>query len=51
MPHGGGVNEENNMDGQICIHFPGSKTHNGNRSHERDHQSCVQEAFDTAQGW
>lgn len=51
MPHGGGVNDSNNMNGQICIHFQGSRTHNGNRSHENDHQNCVMEAFNTVSGW
>lgn len=51
MPHGGGVNSKNNMDGQVCIHFKGSKTHNGNKSHERDHQNAVTEAFNTAGKW
>jgi hypothetical protein len=51
MPHGGGVNKDNNMNGQICIHFKDSKTNNGNRAHERDHQNAVQEAFDTASRW
>lgn len=51
MPHGGGVNSKNGMNGQICIHFRGSKTHNGNRTHENDHQNSVTEAFNTAQRW
>ncbi len=45
MPHGGGVNGSNGMNGQVCIHFKGSTTHNGNRSHEADHQRCVMEAY------
>ncbi len=45
MPHGGGINNNNGMNGQICIHFKGSTTHNGNRAHERDHQASVQEAY------
>lgn len=51
MPHGGGVNDNNNMNGQVCIHFKGSTTHNGNRSHERDHQNAVSEAYNTAVKW
>lgn len=51
MPHGGGVNDNNNMNGQVCIHFKGSKTHNGNKSHENDHQNAVMEAFNTAKSW
>lgn len=45
MPHGGGVVSGNNMNGHVCIHFYGSRTHNGNRNHERDHQRAVMEAF------
>lgn len=45
MPHGGGVNNSNGMDGQICIHFKGSTTHNGNKSFERDHQDAITEAW------
>jgi len=45
MPHAGSTNHNNNMRGHVCIHFYGSRTHNGNRSHERDHQNAVNEAF------
>ena len=45
MPHGGGGGRGNNMNGHICIHFRGSRTHSGSRFHERDHQSSVTEAF------
>ena len=49
MPHGGdGTNHGNNMNGHLCIHFYGSRTHNGNRIHEEDHQRSVQEAFNSA---
>ena len=51
MPHGGGGNRGNNMNGHVCIHFRGSRTHNGNRHHERDHQNAVQEAFNAASNW
>jgi len=51
MPHGGGGNRGNNMNGHVCIHFLGSRTHNGNRSHEQDHQDAVREAFNTASNW
>ncbi|MDR3091617.1 MAG: SH3 domain-containing protein [Clostridiales bacterium] len=49
MPHGGGVNHHNGMNGQVCIHFKGSKTHNGNVSFEHEHQAAVDEAFRAAQ--
>jgi len=45
MPHGGFNSRDNGMTGHFCMHFQGSRTHNGNRSHERDHQNAVQEAF------
>jgi len=49
MPHGGGVIANNGMNGQVCIHFRGSTTHNGTRSHERDHQSSIDEAWEWVQ--
>jgi len=51
MPHGGSGNTNNGMNGHVCLHFLNSRTHNGNRSHERDHQNAVQEAFNTASNW
>ena len=51
MPHGGGVNRNNGMNGHLCMHFLHSRTHNGNRSHEQDHQNAVREAYNTASGW
>ena len=51
MPHGGGGNRGNNMNGHVCIHFLGSRTHNGNRSHERDHQNAVRAAYNAASNW
>jgi len=45
MPHAGWTRRYNNMNGHVCLHFYGSRTHNGNRSHERDHQNAVNEAF------
>lgn len=47
MPHGGGVNQSNGMDGQVCIHFKGSTTHNGSTYHEWDHQNSVMEAYNS----
>jgi len=51
MPHGGGGNRGNGMNGHVCMHFLYSRTHNGNRSHEHDHQNAVREAYRTASGW
>jgi hypothetical protein len=48
QPHGGGVNSSNGMNGQVCIHFRGSRTHNGNRSHENEHQASVTAAWNAA---
>lgn len=45
QPHGGGVISNNGMNGQICIHFKGSTTHNGNASFTRLHQQKVTEAY------
>lgn len=45
MPHGGGVNNSNGMDGQVCIHFRGCTTHNGNKAFAQDHQDGVTEAW------
>jgi len=51
MPHAGWTVSGNNMNGHVCLHFLGSRTHNGTVSHERDHQAAVREAFNTASGW
>jgi hypothetical protein len=48
MPHGGGVNSSNGMNGQVCLHFWKSSVHNGNRSYERQLQAVVQEAWNAA---
>ncbi|MDR3121680.1 MAG: peptidoglycan-binding protein [Clostridiales bacterium] len=48
MPHGGGVNSANDMDGQICIHFKGSSTHNNNKAFSQLHQDAVIEAWNAA---
>ncbi len=45
MPHGGGVIDDNGIDGQVCIHFLHSTTHNGNKSFAREHQNGVTEAW------
>jgi len=50
MPHGSG-GRNNGMNGHVCMHFLYSRTHNGNRSHERDHQNAVREAYNTASNW
>jgi len=48
MPHGGQVPVENNgMNGHICLHFLGSRPHNGNAAFERDNQHIVEEAWNT----
>jgi uncharacterized protein YgiM (DUF1202 family) len=45
MPHGGGTIAGNGMNGQVCLHFLGSTTHNGNKSFEKRHQDGVIEAW------
>jgi len=45
MPHGSGTISGNGMDGQVCIHFKGSKPHNGNTSWGKQHQNGVTEAY------
>jgi len=45
MPHGGGVIGGNGMNGQVCIHFKGSSTHNGNASFTELHQKKALEAY------
>lgn len=45
MPHAGSTNIRNNMNGHVCMHFRGSRTHSGSRAHERDHQNSVMEAY------
>jgi len=50
MPHGGG-SRGNGMNGHVCMHFLYSRTHNGNTSHERNHQNAVHEAYNTASSW
>ncbi len=48
MPHASQTIYDNDMDGQICIHFKNSKTHNGNQSYTDLHQEIAQEAYDLA---
>ena len=48
MPHAGSTISGNNMNGHVCLHFYGSRTHNGTVSHERQHQAAVQEAFNAS---
>lgn len=49
QPHGGGVNSQNGMDGQVCIHFRGSTVHNGNENFAALHQKVAREALELAQ--
>ncbi len=46
MPHGGQTITNNGMDGQVCIHFLNSTTHNSaSTKHAQDHQNAVQRAW------
>jgi len=46
MPHAKGVIDGNDMDGQVCIHFLNSKTHNGNASFTQLHQDIAKQAYE-----
>ncbi|MCL2236234.1 MAG: hypothetical protein FWB98_07335 [Defluviitaleaceae bacterium] len=48
MPHAGWTIQGNNFNGHICLHFYGSRTHNGNRSYEAQMQQAVMQAFNHA---
>jgi hypothetical protein len=48
MPHGIGVNPNNGMPGQVCLHFKGSSVHNGNRSYNSEMQAAVQAAYNAS---
>ncbi len=48
MPHGTDTLPDNGMQGQICIHLPGSRTHNGNTSYEYELQKAIVEAYTKA---
>ena len=50
MPHGGGVNSTNGMNGQVCLHFLGGSTHNSNKAYAQLHQNAVIEAWNAARG-
>jgi len=45
MPHGGGVNFTDGMDGQVCLHFKGSTVHNGNMVYSQEMQDAVMVAY------
>ena len=49
MPHGGGVIDNNGMDGQVCLHFKGSTVHNGNINYASQLQAVVMESYNAAQ--
>ncbi|GHU74112.1 hypothetical protein AGMMS49992_14660 [Clostridia bacterium] len=47
MPHGDSSISNNNFNGQFCIHFLNSRTHETNKV-DNDHQACVNEAAKAA---
>jgi len=47
MPHAGSTIHTNGMNGHICLHFLGSRPHNGNRSWEAEMQTAVTQAFNS----
>jgi len=48
MPHGGGVIDDDGMNGQICLHFKGSTVHNGNMVYSRQLQDVVMQAYNAS---
>jgi hypothetical protein len=48
MPHDVSTIKDNNFNGHVCMHFLGSKTHNGNAAYTQDHQDAVQAAWKLA---
>ncbi|MCL2574983.1 MAG: SH3 domain-containing protein [Defluviitaleaceae bacterium] len=44
MPHAGSTIRDNGLNGHICLHFSGSRTHNGNQSYVNMMQRAVQQA-------
>lgn len=48
QPHGFETIGGNDMTGQFCIHFVGSKTHGSNKV-DPDHQRCINEAYRAGQ--
>jgi SH3-like domain-containing protein len=49
MPHGEDYNRKDNMDGQICLHFAGSKGHASNAV-DASHQDKIDYAYRKARG-
>ena len=49
MPHGGGVISNNGVTGHFCLHFRGSRAHNGNARYTQQMQNAVTQAYNAAQ--
>ena len=47
MPHAGYTISGNGMNGHVCLHFLGSRSHNGNRQWEAQMQAAVMQAFNS----
>lgn len=47
-PHMMSTIKDNGFDGHLCVHFLGSKTHNGNASYTATHQATVQASWQAA---
>jgi hypothetical protein len=45
MPHAGWTIPNNGMNGHICLHFFGSRPHNGNERYRQQMQAAVTQAF------
>ena len=49
VPHNypaGDTIANNDFNGQFCVHFVGSTTHNNPNTPDTDHQKAIQEAYD-----
>ncbi|MCL2592954.1 MAG: SH3 domain-containing protein [Defluviitaleaceae bacterium] len=47
MPHAGGTIAGNGMNGHVCLHFRGSRTHNGNVTYTNQLQAAVMVAYNS----
>ena len=47
MPHGGSTISGNGMNGHVCLHFKGSRVHNGNTTYNNELQTAVVTAYNS----
>ena len=48
MPHDGGVNNNNGMNGHVCLHFKGSSVHNSNMKYSQQLQAVVLDSYNAS---